>query len=1106
MKRSKRLPLIALLAGAALVVAFAECPAGAAAATGEPRWSIGSLAAPTDFSTADNAATTCRPALGPQSCDIYYATATDVGAARMKAKAVTIEDTLPPGIAVSRVSLYWSGMEGLTLMGEQEDLNQVHKDCSVTLPQVKCTIPASFFVEVGRSVRPDDTVKLEVVVRIEEPATPWVLTNTAKVEGGGAPAAETSATNTLEEGAPAFGPALFTSPTLGADGNAATQAGSHPYELPTDIGFDSEVREEAHGEAIATSVEDPRDILVDLPPGMAGSALSTPRLCTFAELASSGAKNENNTSDCPAESQIGYIRTYPIGIDNARTPIYNLVPEHGVPAEFGYVDVLGGTHVLYASLVPSPQGYLLRTSSREIPQVQLISITTDIYGDPATREGAAVEPHLPTLTNPADCSGQPLVTQIHMDSWQHPGAWEPDGEPVLSEPNWVTKSYESPPVGGCDALEGHFAPSLEAHPTTNQGDSPSGLEVTLKVPQDENTETLATPPLKKAVVTLPAGMTVNPSSANGLEGCSLAQIGVGADGQPNAEPVRCPDASKIGKLELRTPALPDSLEGQVYVAKQAENPFGGLLAIYLVVDDPKTGVLVKIPGEVRADPQTGQLTTVIDNSPQFPFSELKTTFFGGQKAALRTPSVCGKYEVTSTLTPWSAPESGPPAEPAGSFEITGGCAPSPTQEPNQPSFEAGTLSPLAGAYSPFVLKLHREDGSQELSGLSVTLPEGLLGKLAGIAECPEAQIAVARSREHEGGGGEELASPSCPPASEVGTVTVGAGAGLTPYFTSGRAYLAGPYMGAPLSLAIITPAVAGPYDLGDVVVRTALEVDPYSARITAVSDPIPHLLQGIPLDVRSINLQMNRPQFTLNPTSCEAMTVGGTASTVLGQSALLSNRFQVGGCKALGFKPKLQLSLKGSTTRAKHPALKAVLTYPKGAYANIAYAQVGLPHSEFLDQGHIGNVCLQAQLASNTCPPASVYGRVKAWSPLLEKPLEGNLYLGVGFGHKLPDLVGELNGQIRILIHGKVDTDKEDGLRTTFETVPDAPVSKFILEMRGGRKKGLLRNSENLCEKPQRAEAKFVGQNGKVAVFRPLIANGCGGKKGGGRHRHHGRR
>ena len=450
------------------------------------------------------------------------------------------------------------------------------------------------------------------------------------------------------------------------------------------------------------------------------------------------------------------------------------------------------------------------------------------------------------------------------------------------------------------------------------------------------------------------------------------------------------------------------------------------------------------------------------------------------------------------MTPWSAPEA-PSAAPTDSFAIataaagSGPCPASEAAAPNSPFFEAGTVTPTAAAYSPFVLRLTRPDGSQGLAGLTATLPQGLVGKLAGIPYCTEAQIALARSREAPELGASELASPACPAASALGTVTVGAGAGPTPLYVEGRAYLAGPYKGAPLSLVISTPAIAGPFDLGEVVVRAALRVDPTTAQIEAVADPLPQIIQGIPLDLRSLAVNLDRPGFTLNPTSCETKQISATATSPSGAAAPLQNRFQVGGCGALGFKPKLKLSLKGSTQRNGHPALRAVVTVPKkGSFANIAKAQVGLPHSEFLDQSNIGAVCTQPQLKADACPKKAIYGRAKAWTPLLDKPLEGPVYLGVGFGHKLPDLVADLNGQIRILLHGKVDTDKQEGIRNTFETVPDAPVSKFILEMKGG-KKGLIVNSTDICKGTHKAEVDFKAQNGKTKSFKAPIATSCGG-------------
>jgi len=452
------------------------------------------------------------------------------------------------------------------------------------------------------------------------------------------------------------------------------------------------------------------------------------------------------------------------------------------------------------------------------------------------------------------------------------------------------------------------------------------------------------------------------------------------------------------------------------------------------------------------------------------------------------------------MTPWSSPE-GADATPGDSFELTQGaggapCAASEPQLPNKPNFEAGTLQPKAGIYSPFVLHLARQDGSQELKAIDTTLPEGLIGKLAGISECSDAQIAQATSRNKLGDGALEKASPSCPLSSEVGVVNVGAGAGPDPYYVQGHAYLAGPYKGAPLSLEIITPAVAGPYDLGTVAVRTALYVNSETAQIHAVSDEVPHILQGIPLDVRAINLSMNRNQFTLNPTSCEKKIVLGTAFSVLNQPASLSSPFQVGECKELGFKPKLSINLKGDTKRSGNPALKATLTYPKGAYANIASASVALPHSEFLDQAHIKTICTRVQFAEgNTpgekCPAGSIYGFAKAITPLLDQPLEGPVYLRSS-SHPLPDLVAALNGQIQVVLDGTIDSHK-GGIRNRFEAVPDAPVSKFTLTMQGG-KKGLLENSTNLCRSTNRATVAFTAQNGKTSDYQPVVTNSC--KKG----------
>ena len=567
-------------------------------------------------------------------------------------------------------------------------------------------------------------------------------------------------------------------------------------------------------------------------------------------------------------------------------------------------------------------------------------------------------------------------------------------------------------------------------------------------------------------------MTVNPSAADGLGACSTAQIGIG-----NTEPATCPDASKVGTAEITTPLLELPLKGSIYLAEQKNNPFGTLLALYLVVEGE--GVVVKLPGRVDADPTTGQLTATFDNNPQLPFEMLNVKFDQGPRATLTTPSACGTYDITTELTSWASPT---PVVSHSPFTIDQAC----NTGGFSPKLEAGTSNPTAGAFSPFTLRVTRQDGEQNISRISATLPEGLLAKLAGVSLCPEGQSA----------------SGDCPAASQIGTTTTGVGAGTQPLYIpqAGKSptavYLAGPYKGAPYSLVVKVPAQAGPFDLGIIAVRVALNVDPLTAQVTASSDALPQILEGIPVSYRDIRVNALRSDFIVNPTSCEPMQVTSTIAAINGASADPSSRFQVAGCASLAFKPELKLNLKGATKRTGHPALKAVVTYPKtGSFANIARAQVNLPHSEFLDQGNLNKTCTKPVLLEGKCPRSSVYGKVKAWTPLLDRPLEGYVYLVGGFGYKLPALVAELNGQIRILLKGKVDTGPNKGIRNTFEAVPDAPVSRFVLEMKGGKKYGLFENSEPLCDKPQQALVRFTGQNGAVSQTKNRIAVTCGRQK-----------
>jgi hypothetical protein len=901
------------------------------------------------------------------------------------------------------------------------------------------------------------------------------------IAGGGAASDATQMPVTISRQQAKNGVSAFWAGAFDANGNLETQAGGHPYSAATYFLLNTIRLPDGH----IVTPGDARNVIVDLPPGFSGNPLVTPR-CPQSRLVPSPVSG--GAALCNQSSRVGRFQPVSATFGKAShviTTFWNDVPPQGYAAEF--TTEIAGPLLSILGSVRSSEDFGVRISALNIPNFERV------YGSFAALEGfPAGAGGKPLLTNASSCAENareaPVSRTKIVETWQEPGAFSPPAESVL------------PSVTGCDKLE--FTPSFDFRPSTTQGSSGTGATASLRLPQGNLLEAtkLAQPALKKAVVTLPAGLTLNPSSANGLEACSEDQIGyLGKGSLPNPNRFdesapRCPNGSKLGTVKVKTPLLEEELEGTIYLAEQERNPFGSLIALYLAIESPRFGLEVKLPGEVRPDPETGQLTATFDYNPQVAFEELELNFRGGgPRSELATPEVCGHYSTTGSLEPWSAPESGPPAQiQEGGFDVSSGCASSADKRPFSPTFEAGTTGTQAGAYSPLVIKVNRKDGEQELKTLEFSLPKGLVGKLAGIPYCSDSAIAAASSMS----GKAEEASPSCPSASQVGTVDAAAGVGSEPFHVGGKVYLAGPYKGAPLSSVVITPAVAGPFDLGDVVIRAPLYVNPETAEITAKSDPIPTILKGIPLKMRSVAINLDRSDFTLNPTSCEPMkviaSIGGSSGTV----AKPTNRFQVGGCKQLKFKPTVKISLRGATKRTGLPALKAVVTYPKqGAYANIAGAQVNLPHSEFLEQNNLDKTCTKPVLLEGKCSKHTIYGKAKAWTPLLDKPLEGPVYLVGGYGYKLPALVAELNGQIRILLKGKVDSGPNKGIRSTFEAVPDAPVSRFVLEMKGGKKYGLLINSENLCREPQHGIARFTAQNGLSLQSKPLIANQCG-KKG----------
>ena len=815
-------------------------------------------------------------------------------------------------------------------------------------------------------MQPGEFRRFSIPVKVGNLLDPTILASSATISGGGASTVQASTTTTVSNALAPFdfvpGASSLSAALTDPGGLPVTQAGSHPYQFT----FDLILPTRKAGSTLIGVDGAVRDLSTTLPRGAIVNPLATPIRCTEAQLEGNG---------CPLASQVGIVTIttalpapFPV-----QSPLYMMEPPPGEAAQLGF-DAVGVGIFTHISGGVRAGDYALSADSNDILSKglnPLFSAQVQLWGDPSGsshefRRGSCLfsasgdtcpvtSQFTPLLTMPTACTEETTV-DVGMASWGHPDEFHNKSVPLADSNGNPT------PVTGCNALQ--FEPSLQARPTTNVADAPSGLSVDLKVPQTNNLKTLATAHLRKADVTLPEGLVINPSSANGLAGCSSAQIGIDpGTGVANGNDVACPNASRIGTVEVDSPLVDHTLQGSVFVATPKDNPFDSLLAIYVVVDDPQSGVLVKLPGHVIPDPNTGRLRAIFDENPQLPFSSFQLEFFGGATAPLRTPATCGNYSTTSEMTPWSAPDSGPPATPSDTYAISqgpgGACASNVNALPNSPSFDAGTVSPIAGQYSPFVLNLRRNDGTQQFSALNLTPPPGLVGKLAGTPYCPESALVAAAQKS----GNAEKASPSCPAASKVGTVSVGAGAGPAPYYAEGTAYLAGPYKGAPLSMAIITPATAGPYDLGTVVVKTALNLNPETAQITAVSDPIPSILQGIPLDVRSVQVRLDKPEFTLNPSSCDPMAVTGQLFSVLGQVTSLENRFQVAECGRLAFKPKLSIRLKGGTKRGAHPELRAVLTMPRGA--NIAKASVALPKSAFLDQSHIGTVCTRVQFAAD---------------------------------------------------------------------------------------------------------------------------------------------
>ena len=850
-----------------------------------------------------------------------------------------------------------------------------------------------------------------------------------------------------------------------------TQAGAH---ADFTVGFELTATEEPKPKPFAFT----RDVLVSLPPGLIGNPQLFPR-CTTAQFGELPTE-----SHCPQDAQVGVTEVTLAGSINGTLiePIYNMPSPGGdVVARFGFY---AGPYPTLVNIRVDPIDYSLDAAVEGASAVaEVIAANTTFWGVPAApvhdelrltpEEGLNLElpsggrksgqPEVPFLSNPTDCSGGKEVS-VTAISYQLP-----------ESPKSMSAPF--PTVNGCQKLLS--SPKLSVVPTNPEAFAPTGVDATLVVPQDETPSGNATSTLRSARVTLPAGLTINPAAGDGLAGCSPAQVGFA-----NSNPPNCPDAAKIGSAEIEVPALEKTLNGAVYQRTPEE---GKLFRFWVVTDEQ--GVRLKLPAEILADPKTGQLTTLFDGIPalgglpQVPFSEFRLHVFGGPRAPLSTAG-CGTYTTDYEFTPWSGR-----AASANDYstKIESGCG----KGGFAPGLKAGTKDPTAGAYSPFSLTLTRQDGEANPQSLSVHLPQGLLAKLGGVALCPEA----------------EAATGACPAASQVGHLTAATGVGGAPLWIPqpGKAptaiYLAGPYKGAPYSIVSVVPAQAGPFDLGLVVNRATISVDPNSSTATIATDPLPQILEGVPVSYRTIHAEVDRPEFTLNPTGCKAKQIAATVVATSGAVATPTAGYQATNCARLPYSPKLKLTLKGPTRRSGHPALSAVLTQAPHQ-ANNAKVSVQLPVSQFIDQDHINNPCTRVQFAADACPALSVLGTAKATTPLLDQPLEGPIIFRSNGGEReLPDIVADLRGGgLRIIQVGFVDSVPVKGtelarLRTRFQNVPDAPVGKITFNLYGGKKRGLLENSRNLCQTDRKAKTSFTAQNGIVRNADLRIATSCDKKK-----------
>ena len=1086
--------------------------AGTAVAATGPNWSLESSAAATYF----------RPG-GAGTYDVL-ATNTGTTAIGTEGEPITIADTLPAGLTATSVELSAPGFPGF----------DVGPYLCASAP-VRCEYPGALSVFGAKPIEPGQQLKMVVYVKVAGSVAEEPIVNHATVEGGGAQASASSQ-NAINSRSP-FGIAKFTLvPTeetteiqIGSDVQFVnqpykvpfTQAGGHPWALTTDLEFATEEVTGEFGEKLRVPTREPKDVVVSLPPGLLGNPMAVPR-CSLTQVT-------NSATQCPADTQIGFYRLHQFGGKELLAPIVNVVPEAGQSAEFALENTVKiDTPLLVARLVRTSEGYGFQVVSNAIPLIAVSFVETTFWGVPAapshlqmrgricrrsqssgplTCEGGYQSSgisQVPFLTMPANCSAGPEMATVRADSWDQPG------KVVEGKYSGYMEAHATIPAAtGCNLLQ--FGPEISVTPETNVADEPTGLGVDLSVPLSETPESSATPQLKNSVLTLPEGVSVSPGVVDGIQACN--EFGpegiditgpeseeVGPNGQLQLAAGHCPNASTVGTAEAITPFLPEPIKGHVYLARPGcgapgQSPCteqdaldGNLYRLYLELGGTgelaQTGVHFKVPLETEANPTTGQLTTVAVGTPQAPFSELKIHLNGGPRAALDTPASCGLAQTTADFTPWSAPgvtpeglltPGTPDATPSSFFKVEGCSNP----EALSPGFVAGTVTPNAGKFSAFTLNLSRQDREQYIKGIQLHTPPGLLAKLSSVPLCPEAQA------------NDPSAYGECT-ASKIGTTRVASGAGSHPFEIEGNVYLTGPHDGAPFGLSIVTHAVAGPFNLGLVVVRARIDIDPQDSTAKITTDEtgpyaIPQIIFGVPLRLQRITVNIDRPGFMFNPTSCRAQQITASISGSQGGVARVTSPFAVGACKSLSFKPKFTVSTNGHTNRRNGASLDAKVSYPKGAMgidANIARVRVSLPRQLPSRLTTLQKACLAATFAADpaACPKASIVGIARSTTPLLSAPLSGPVYFVSHGGEAFPNLVVVLEGQgVRVDLVGDTFINKAGITSSTFNAVPDVPVNSFELYLPQGRFSALAATS-NLCRAGTKLEmpTEFVAQSGLV--------------------------